>query len=63
MLHEVTHVFTHADKGIFAFVPPVLRLSWAGASWRALLPGLLAGSLNFGVNYTPNSRWYVLGQQ
>ena len=38
-----------------------LHLSWAGATWRALLMGLLAGSINFGVNYAAFS-WYVFGR-
>lgn len=34
VLHEVLHVFTHADKGIFAFVPLVLfRPGWLVADY------------------------------
>ena len=38
-----------------------LRLSWAGASWRAVLAGLLAGLINYGANFAAFN-WFVFGR-
>lgn len=38
-----------------------LGLSPAGAAWRAVLVGVLAGAINYGANYSAFS-WYVFGR-
>jgi hypothetical protein len=38
-----------------------LGLSWGGATWRAVVTGVLAGAINYYVNSAAFS-WYVFGQ-